>query len=161
MVIFAIAAGLITLRLLPDDAERARHEAEATALLIERAADEAERTGRVLAWHPDGEASRFESPDAEGKWAALAEDPDFGSRALSGGLRWSALRFPLPPDAGVAASTAGASDPGAGGTRVVFLPGQLVPVFEIRLGTGAAQVALLGDALGHVRVQSIRADAAQ
>ena len=48
MVIFAIAAGLIALRLLPDDLERARHEAEATALLIERAADEAERTGRPL-----------------------------------------------------------------------------------------------------------------
>jgi len=158
LVIFAIAAGLLTLHLLPDDLDRARHEAEATALLLERAADEAERTGRALAWHPDGADSRFEAPDADGKWLALADDPDFGSRALPGELRWGALQFPMPPDAGgvvaQAAQAAGARDPAAGGTRVVFLPGQLVPVFDIRLGAGTAQVLLHGDALGHVRVET-------
>lgn len=154
MVIFAIAAGLVTLRMLPDDRERARREADSAAVLLERAADEAERTGRVIAWHPDGASARFEVPDQDGKWIPLADDPDFGERTLAGELAWSALHFVQPPDTGAGAADAG-SDAAASGTRLVFLPGQTVPLFDIRLGKADAQVLLRGDALGRVSVESL------
>lgn len=157
LVIFGIAAGLIALRLLPDDAERARREAEATAALLERAADEAERTGRPLAWHPDGERAFFESPDEAGKWTVLADDPDFGPRTLPAGLRWGALRFRVPagtPSAQAAPAPPGASDAGNLLVRVPFLPGQTVPPFDVALQAAEAGAWLHGDALGRVRVEA-------
>lgn len=150
LVIFAIAAGLVSLRLLPDDGELARHEAEASALLIERAADEAERTGRPLAWHPDGAASRFEVPDDQGRWVALTDDAEFAARALPGELRWGALHFPQA----AGAATAFAGDANDIGTRVVFLPGQAVSPFRVAIGTEAHPWLLSGDATGHVQVEA-------
>ena len=167
LVIFGIAAAAISLRLLPDDARRARQEAEATALLIEQAAAEAESTGRPLAWLPETTQSRFERPDGQGGWAGVSDDPDFAPRALSGGLRWGPLAFRLPGVAAAATASvmgapvadgspsSGARSPQADARpRLVFLPGQTSTEFDIVLGTATGAALLHGDSLGHVRVET-------
>ena len=161
MVIFGIAVGAVALRLLPDDGERGRREAERTALLLERAADEAESTGRVLAWHPDGSHTRFEIPGEDGRWVPLPDDPEFSDRELPQDMAWTALEFPDPgTSARGAATDSGSSNSLVGGAatdtpvdRVIFLPGQPAPVFDVMLATGASRMRLHGNSLGRVTVQ--------
>ena len=93
LVIFGIALGLVAVRLLPDDARLARQEGERTALLLERAADEAENTGQPMAWLPLSSEASFQIPDGQGGWKTLDGDEFFATRTLPGALRWSALRF--------------------------------------------------------------------
>ena len=172
IVIFGIAMGALALHLLPDDTDRGRREAERTALLLERLADEAESTGRVLAWHADGNRSQFEVPGDDGRWGTLAGDPEFSVRELAQDMSWTALRFPDPGTSGAGGGSASGGNSGggsrgggsgnmvAGGAtdtpaeRVIFLPGQPAPVFEITLATGASRMRLHGDSLGHVTVQN-------
>ncbi len=176
LVIFGIALGLVAVRLLPDDAGLARREGEQMAMLLERATDEAETTGQVLAWHPAGQRDRFEQLDASGHWQPLSHDEDFTDHGLPGALRWTALQFTAGLD-NAAAPAGGAaglglgqpgSSPGSQGNgsangadtdpRVVFLPGQPAPEFAIAIADAdAVLVTLRGDALGHVRLSNAAA----
>ncbi len=158
LVIFGIALGLVAVRLLPDELALARREAQATALLLERASDETESSGHPLAWRPDGAGDRFETLDEAGHWQPLNNDADFHVRGLPGDLHWSALAF-AAGDGGNSSSSGVSGAQGSSAVdsarRLVFLPGQAAPEFSIEVQVGRARVQLKGDALGRVAVNTL------
>jgi general secretion pathway protein H len=159
LVIFGIALGLVAVRLLPDDLALVRREAQSAALLLERAADDTDSSGRPLAWRASAGGDLFEILDDSGRWKALDGDQDFHGHRLPGDLHWAALTFsgappaaPLPRDGG---QRQAASNDETAVPRVVFLPGQPAPEFSIELQAGRVRVLLKGNALGEVDVRTL------
>ncbi len=82
IVLIAIAATLVTVKLQPDDRGLLREEALRLAALLTQARDEAVITGASIGWRGASDGYSFYRRNAERQWQAIEGDEVFHSRNL-------------------------------------------------------------------------------
>ncbi len=140
LVIVGVMAGLVGVRMLPDDDRTLHGEAQRLALLLEQARDQAVASGEPIAFSAEQRGYRFWSLDAENRWVPRAGDELLRDRPLAGDVRLAALRV---NQASLAA-----------GERLLFLPSGGNAPFTADLALNAAHARIRGDSLGRVRIET-------
>jgi len=87
LAILGIVSSLIAISTTPDVRQQASHEAARLQLVLELAAQEAQMTGRPIAWVAEGGSYRFLQADLERRWQPVTQDPSLVPRRLSEGMR--------------------------------------------------------------------------
>jgi general secretion pathway protein H len=82
IVLIAIAATLVTVKMQPDDRALLREEAIRLAALLTQARDEAVMTGSSIGWRGANDSYRFYKRNEERLWQAVERDEVFHPRAL-------------------------------------------------------------------------------
>jgi len=126
MVIIGITVALIAPNFLPDDATRIRRETQRMGLSLEYAYQFAESTGRPVAWLPSQNGAEFQELDDVGHWQKVTDDPQLPQTQLPPDMLWGDH------------------------SRIIFVPGEAAPEYQIQLSLRNAVVLLNGDALGKV-----------
>ena len=137
MVIIGITIALIAPNFLPDDLARIRGEAQTTGLRLQYAYRYAESTGRPIAWVAKDNRSMFQELDETGRWQIVTDNPQFPQSILPAEMIWTGL------------------------SRLLFVPGEAAPAFEVQLSLHNKVVQLKGDALGKVIQTTIHEERAQ
>jgi general secretion pathway protein H len=102
LVILGVLSSLVALTTAPDPRRAAADEATRLKLLLELALQEAQTSGRPIAWVAEGRGYRFMQADLERRWQAITGDDSLRPRTLAEGMRIEAIAVdgqPLPPDA--------------------------------------------------------------
>jgi general secretion pathway protein H len=100
IVIMGIAMGMTVLQLMPDNRAPLRSEAEKLALLLENAGQEAQASGRPLAWSGEKANYRFWKKNDYNDWVRIEDDTMFRARTLPDGMLISQVTvedLPLKP----------------------------------------------------------------
>ena len=100
LAILGVVSSLVALAAAPDARREAENEAARLQLVLELAAQEAQTTGRAIAWVAQGESYRFMQADLERRWRAVTEDEYLRPRKLAAGMRIEGVYVdeqPLPP----------------------------------------------------------------
>jgi general secretion pathway protein H len=139
LVIIGIMAGLVGVRMMPDDDRVVRNEARRLALLLEQTRDQAVVSGEPIAFSVEQHRYHFWALDAEKQWVARNGDELLQDRPLAGDVQLAAL---LVNQASLAA-----------GERLLFLPTGSNAPFTADLVLNAAHARIRGDSLGRVRVE--------
>lgn len=142
LVIIGIMVGLIGVRMMPDDAGVLADEAQRLALLLEQTRDQAVVSGEPIGFSVEGARYRFWSLDENRAWVPRRGDDLLKDRDLAGGVRLQALQV---NQAGLAQ-----------GERLLFSPSGSSAPFSAELALNAAQVRVVGDSLGRVRVETLQ-----
>lgn len=137
LVIMGIALGMVTLRLMPDDASRLRHTGEQLALLLENAGLQARSSGVPMAWVGKHGEYLFFQRDEQGRWQPVEQGP-FRRRALEDGITIVAVELD--------------GKPVKLGTRVPISATSFASPFNIKLGAGASALYVVGDGVGSVTI---------
>lgn len=140
LVIIGIMVGLVGVRMMPDDKGVLADEAQRLALLLEQTRDQAVVSGEPIGFSVEAGRYRFWSLDENNQWVPRSGDDLLKDRSLAGGVRLLALQVnqaSLAP-----------------GERLQFLPSGSSAPFTAELALNAAQVRVLGDTLGRVRVET-------
>jgi len=140
LVIVGIAVAIVVPRLVRDDRDVLAQEAARLALLLEQARDEAVASGRPIAWSSQGAVNGFWTVGAGGDWEKIAGDEVFRDRSLAEGVRIARLtlnRVSVAPN-----------------TRIVFTPAGTSAPFTLTLEMRGEGIAVVGDALGRIAVES-------
>ena len=91
LVILGVMSSFIALSTRPDPRQEAATEAARLRVILETALQDAQLTGRPLAWVPQmvGQNSgyRFVQGDLERRWQAVTDDEQFRPRQLPEGMR--------------------------------------------------------------------------
>lgn len=101
LLILGLMSSLIALSITPDPRREAATEAMRLRLVLETALQEAQLTGRPIAWISEGTRYRFLQSDMERRWQAITDDQQLRPRALAEGVRVLSVSVdgqPLPPD---------------------------------------------------------------
>lgn len=99
LAILGVVSALVGLSVRPDARREAESEAARLQLVLELAVQEAQTTGRPIAWVAEGGAYRFMQADLERRWQAVTGDDYFRPRRLVEGLRIASIAVdgqPLP-----------------------------------------------------------------
>lgn len=75
VVLIALTAALVAVKLTPDDQSTLRNEAAKLVILLEQARDEAIGTGTSVAWQGDSSHYRFAHRMPDRSWQPYREDP--------------------------------------------------------------------------------------
>jgi general secretion pathway protein H len=132
VVIIALLASLVAVKLAPDTRQSLREEALRLAALLAHARDEAIVTGAPLAWQRTERGYRFLHRTPDRTWAAVDRDPSLRAREF-------------PPGVGVAAIE---TAPAAAPSLIVLAPTGLSEPFRITLGLGEHRVRVSSDGAG-------------
>lgn len=146
LVIIGIMAGLMGVRMMPDDDRAVRNEAQRLALLLEQTRDQAVASGEPIAFSVERHHYRFWALDAENEWVPRRGDDVLQDRPLTDGVQLAALQV---NDVSLAA-----------GECLLFLPAGSNAPFIADLVRNTAHARIRGDSLGRVRVE-VRQDEAK
>ena len=91
IVIMGIAMGMAVLQLMPDNRAPLRNEAEKLALLLENAGQQAQASGRPLAWSGEKSNYRFWKKNDYNDWVRIEDDKMFRARTLPEGMQISQI----------------------------------------------------------------------
>jgi general secretion pathway protein H len=139
LVIIGIMLGLVSVRMMPDDAGRLKTEAERLALLLEQARDQAVASGEPIGLSVEQGRYRFWVRDAQNQWVLSSGDDLLRERPLADGVQLAALQVNQTPL--------------AEGDRLLFLPAGSNEPFTIDLTLNAARARIQGDRLGRVSIE--------
>ena len=139
LVIIGIMVGLVSVRMMPEDNDRLRTEAERMALLLEQARDHAVVAGEPIGFSVEQGHYRFWVRDAENQWVPLGGDELLRQRPLADGVQLAALQVNRAPL--------------AEGDRLLFLPTGSNEPFTADLALNAARARIHGDRLGRVSIE--------
>jgi general secretion pathway protein H len=126
IVIIGITIALIVPNFLPDDSVLLRREAQTTGLRLQYAYNYAESTGRPIAWLPKRTGSEFQELDESGRWRILSDHTQLTLNTLPVEMTWG------------------------DSSRIIFVPGDAAPEYQISLSLHNKMLRLKGDALGKV-----------
>ncbi|MGZ8154830.1 MAG: prepilin-type N-terminal cleavage/methylation domain-containing protein [Burkholderiales bacterium] len=118
------------------------NETERLKLVLELAAQEAQTTGRPIAWVPEGAGYRFLHADLERRWQAVTDDEYLRPRKLADGMRIARVFIDeqaLPP-----------------GAWLVFASAAM-PLFRVEVETPQGLFVLRARATGRVDVTARKA----
>jgi type II secretion system protein H len=135
LVILGVMSSFIALSLTPDSRRETETEAARLRVLLETALQEAQLTGRPLAWLPQTAGYRFLQGDMERRWQAVTNDEQFRPRQLAEGMRIAGISVDgqaLAPDA------------------MLVLPSNGAPAFRIDLDSPQGRYVLQGRPNGRV-----------
>ena len=138
MVIIGITLGLATLNALPSPRQDLENEAKRIALLLQLARDEAIVRNRLVAFEANGERYRFMVRGDTG-WEPVTRDDLLRERSFKN----PPLRLVLEPS-------------GTGGPDMLRITFGREPVdrpFVLTLASGANEVAIRADGVGHFTVE--------
>lgn len=139
LVIIGIMLGLVSVRMMPDDAGRLRTEAERLALLLEQTRDQAVASGEPIGFSVEQGRYRFWVRDADNQWVLSSGDDLLRERPLADGVQLVALQVNQTPL--------------AEGERLLFLPTGSNEPFAADLALNAAHARIRGDRLGRVSLE--------
>ncbi len=137
LVIMGIALGMVTLRLMPDDASRLRQTGEQLALLLENAGLQARSSGVPMAWVGKHAEYLFFQRDEQGRWEPMETGP-FRRRALEDGVTIVSVELD--------------GKPVELGSRLPISATSFASPFNIKLGAGASALYVVGDGVGAVTI---------
>jgi general secretion pathway protein H len=130
IVILAITIALIAPNFLPDETALIRREGQTVGLKLQYAYSYAQSTGRPLAWMASGHGSKFQELDDAGSWQTLPDHPQLTQNTLPYDMVWNGVY------------------------RIIFIPGEAAPEFQIQLNLHRTVMNLRGDALGRVNLEN-------
>jgi len=139
VILIAITATLVAVRLTPDDQRTLTDEAAKLAILLEQARDEAVGTGASVAWQPEAGRYRFAYRMQDRSWMGYKEDP----------FREQTLAMPVQMT-GVEIN----GRPAAVGDLLVFSPVTGSPPFRIHLAVAGYRLRIRSDSPAQVVVES-------
>jgi general secretion pathway protein H len=87
LAILGVLSALVALSTTPDARQQATNEASRLQLVLELAAQEAQMTGRPIAWVAEGGSYRFLQADLERRWQPVTDDTSLVPRKLAEGMR--------------------------------------------------------------------------
>ncbi len=87
LAILGVLSSLIAFSVAPDARRDAATEASRLQLVLELAVQEAQTTGRPIAWIAEGTGYRFMQADLERRWQAVSHDEYLRPRRLADGMR--------------------------------------------------------------------------
>jgi general secretion pathway protein H len=138
LVIAGILLGVVSFNAMPGERQALQNEAQRIALLLQLARDEAILRNRPIAFEADQTRYRFLIRDGNG-WQALTKDDLLRERGFS-----------RPPIAlAVNPPVAGGDNP----LRIIFGREPVDKPFVLTLSSGAANVAIRADGIGHYVVE--------
>ncbi len=91
LAILGVVSSLIAFAVTPDARRDAANEASRLQLVLELAVQEAQTTGRPIAWVSEGASYRFMQADIERRWQAVTDDEYLRPRKLADGMRIEAI----------------------------------------------------------------------
>jgi general secretion pathway protein H len=138
VVLIAITAALVAVKLAPDDQHTLRNEATKLALLLEQARDEAIGTGSSVAWQPEQGGYRFAHRTPDRTWQPYAEDP-FRQQTLQTPVQMTGVE--------INGHLAGYQD------LLVFSPVGGNPTFRIHLTVADARLRIRSDTPAEIVVE--------
>ena len=140
VVILALTATFVVVKLQPDDRATLREEALRLAVLLQQARDEAIATGASVAWRGEPAGYGFLKRNADRRWEAIAGDDVFRPRRLPDPIRMVDVeiggRKATPDDV------------------IVFTPSALNPPYRIVLGLNAVRVRVRSDNFAQLAVEN-------
>lgn len=137
LVVMGIALGLVSVRLMPDDASRLRETGEQLALLLENAELQARSSGVPMAWVGKRDEYMFYQRNRQGLWEPVETGP-FRRRALQVGVSIVAVELD--------------GKPVELGSRVPLSATSFTSPFNIKLGAGTSALYVVGNGVGRVTV---------
>lgn len=140
VVILALTATFVAVKLQPDDRTTLRREALRLATLLQQARDEAIATGAALAWRGNAGGYEFLRRNPDRKWEGIAGDDVFRARRLSEPIRMVDLE--------IAGRKAAPED------VIVFTPSALNPPYRIVLGLNTHRVRVRSDNFAQVAIEN-------
>ena len=138
VVLIAITATLVAVKLLPDDQHTLNDEAAKLSILLEHARDEAIGTGASVAWQAEAGRYRFAHRMPDRSWQGYVEDP----------FREQTLPMPVQMT-GVEIN----GRPAASGDLLVFSPVSGSPPFRIHLAVAGYRLQIRSDSAAQVLVE--------
>jgi len=139
VVLIAITATLVSVRLVPDDQHTLNDEAVKLSILLEQARDEAIGTGASVAWQPEAGRYRFAHRLADRRWLGYTEEP-FGEQVLAMPVQMTGVE--------INGRLAGAGD------LLVFSPVTGSPPFRIHLAVAGYRLRIRSDSPAQVVVEN-------
>ena len=137
MAIIGITLGLVALNAVPSQQQSLQNEAQRIALLLQLARDEAIVRNRMVAFEADPERYRFLVRN-EKQWEAVTQDDLLRERPF----RQAPVLLILEPPSGALAPP----------LRITFGREPVDKPFVLTLASGASQVAIRADGIGHFTV---------
>jgi general secretion pathway protein H len=131
VVIIALLASVVAVRIAPDARQALREEAARLAAVLTHARDEAIVTGAPLAWQGAGSGYRFVRRATDRTWQPLDRDAALRARELAPGVSVAAIE-----------TTARAGD---ASPVIVLTPTGLSEPFRITLALGPHRVRVSSD----------------
>lgn len=136
LVIAGVTLGLVSFNAMPSAQQELQNEAQRIALLLQLARDEAIVRNRPIAFEVEPERYRFLVRE-ERTWQLIAQDDLLRERSF----KRAPISFSLTP--------AAESDP----LRIIFGREPVDKPFVLTFSSGAAQVAIRADGIGHFAVE--------
>jgi len=138
LMIMGLFVGLVSTITQPDDRDKLRLEAERLSQLLDFAANEAQLTGKSIAWTADESGYRFWRSDGNGGWTEVRDSQLLRARTLPQGMEISDFSVEnMRPQSGM---------------RLEFTPQGSSLAFTIGLSLGTQRYAVTGSPIGQVRV---------
>jgi general secretion pathway protein H len=141
VVIIALLATVVVVRIAPDARQGLREEAARLAAVLAHARDEAVVTGAPLAWQAAGSGYRFARRAADRTWQPLDRDAALRARALAPGVSLAAIET---------AARADGPQP-----VIVLAPTGLAEPFRITLALGPHRVRVSSDGVNAPVVEDL------
>lgn len=144
LLIMGMVVGMVSAVIRPDDRGQLRIEADRLAQLLDLAASESRLTGHSIAWTADRGGYRFWRANADSEWSELRDSDLFRARTLPGGMVLSNLQIEnlvMP-----------------GPMRLEFSAYAPARAFSVQLAMGEAHTAVVGSAIGELRVVPAEGD---
>lgn len=94
VVIIAVLATAVGVKIAPDSRQLLRDEAVRLAALLGHARDEAIATGGALAWQSTAEGYRFVQRGPDRSWQPIVRDASLRPRSLPTGMSLAAIELP-------------------------------------------------------------------
>ena len=139
LVIIGIMLGLVSVRMMPDDAQVLRNEAGRLALVLEQTRDQAVVSGTPIGFSVEQGRYRFWMQNADNQWVPYSGDEMLRERPLADGVQLAALQVNQTNL--------------AEGERLLFLPAGSNEPFTADLVLNAAHARIRGDRLGRVSLE--------
>jgi general secretion pathway protein H len=100
LAILGVLSSLVAFSVAPDARRDAANETSRLKLVLELAAQEAQTSGRPIAWVAEGAGYHFMQGDLERRWQALTDDEYLRPRKLADGMQIGSVSIDgqaLPP----------------------------------------------------------------
>ena len=133
VVIIAILATAVGVKITPDSRQLLREEAVRLAALLGHARDEAIVTGGALAWQSTADGYRFVQRAPDRTWQPMTRDDSLRPRTLPIGVSFAAIELPARG--------------GNGNPVIVLAPTGIHDPFRITLASGAYRFSVSSDGL--------------
>jgi len=142
LFIMGMLVGLASAIARPDDREILQVEADRLAKLLELAIEEANLSGKSMAWTADKSGYRFWRMTSDNSWIEIRDNDLFRARTLPDGMTISSLQVENTASHGVAHSE----------MRLEFTPTNAMDPFSINMSLGAAHHSITASPIGELQV---------